>query len=154
MVAVVAIQIMKIPQVIYLGALSHLIATLIPRLSAHPPVQAQCKVHRPWALFHEGTVIINLLIYAYIQEHYSTRKADSLRCQRTEVTQYVSCGTVWSLREQYLPWYKASRKECNIIYPDRSRQCIWMLEHHTLILLQECTNQCQCGSMYVETLCA
>ena len=26
------------------------------RISAHPPVLAQCKVHRPWALFHEGTV--------------------------------------------------------------------------------------------------
>ncbi|MCG8623143.1 MAG: hypothetical protein MJE68_14255, partial [Proteobacteria bacterium] len=25
-------------------------------ISAHPPILAQCKVHRPWALFHEGTV--------------------------------------------------------------------------------------------------
>ena len=29
---------------------------LIPRISAHPPILAQCKVHHPWALFHEGTV--------------------------------------------------------------------------------------------------
>ena len=43
--------------VTYLGALSRMNAILIPRISAHPPILAQCKVHRPWALFREGTVI-------------------------------------------------------------------------------------------------
>ena len=57
-VAAATIQIMKIAWVTYLGALSRLNAILIPRISAHPPVLAQCKVHRPWALFREGTVII------------------------------------------------------------------------------------------------
>ena len=31
-------------------------AIQIPRISAHPPILAQCKVHRPWALFRKGTV--------------------------------------------------------------------------------------------------
>ena len=30
---------------------------LLPRMSAHPPFWAQCKVHRPWALFRETTVL-------------------------------------------------------------------------------------------------
>ena len=42
--------------VIYLGALLRINAILIPRISAHPPILAQCKVHRPWALFREGMV--------------------------------------------------------------------------------------------------
>ena len=50
------IQIVKIAWVTDLGALSRLNATMIPRISAHPPVLAQYKVHRPWALFHEDTV--------------------------------------------------------------------------------------------------
>lgn len=56
MVAAATIRIMKIAWVTYLGALSGLNAILIPRISAHPPILAQCKVHRPWALFREGTV--------------------------------------------------------------------------------------------------
>ena len=55
-VATATIQIMKIAWVIYLGALSHLNMILIPQISAHPPILAQCKVHRPWALFREGMV--------------------------------------------------------------------------------------------------
>ena len=58
MVAAATIRIMKIAWVTYLGALSRLNAILIPRISAHPPILAQCKVHRPWALFREGMVII------------------------------------------------------------------------------------------------
>ena len=54
--AAATIQIMKIAWVTYLGALSRLNAILIPRISAHPPILAQCKVHRSWALFREGTV--------------------------------------------------------------------------------------------------
>ena len=60
MVAAAIIQIMKIAWVTYLGALSRLNAILIPRISAHPPILAQCKVHRPWALFREGTVQLQL----------------------------------------------------------------------------------------------
>ena len=44
------------PFVTYMGALSHIIAILIPRISAHPSILVQCKVHRPWALFREGMV--------------------------------------------------------------------------------------------------
>ena len=47
---------MKLAWVTYLGALSSINAILIPRISAHPPIFAQCKVHRPSALFREGTV--------------------------------------------------------------------------------------------------
>ena len=50
------IQIVKIVWVTYLGALSRLNTTLLPPISAHPLVLAQYKVHRPWALFCEGTV--------------------------------------------------------------------------------------------------
>ena len=60
---------MKIAWITYLGALSHLNATLIPWISAHPPVLAQCKVHRSWALFREGTVIVHasqIILYAQI----------------------------------------------------------------------------------------
>ena len=57
MVAAATIRIMKIAWVTYLGALSRLNAILIPRISAHPPILVQCKVHRPWALFREGTVL-------------------------------------------------------------------------------------------------
>ena len=32
------------------SALSSIKAMLIPRISAHPPILAQCKVHRPWVL--------------------------------------------------------------------------------------------------------
>ena len=56
MVAAAIIRIMKLAWVTYLGALSRINAILIPQISAHPPILAQCKVHRPWALFHEGTV--------------------------------------------------------------------------------------------------
>ena len=58
MVAAATIQIMKIAWVTYLGALLRLNAILTPRISAHPPILAQCKVHCPWALFREGTVYI------------------------------------------------------------------------------------------------
>ena len=58
MVAAATIRIMKIARVTYLGALSRLNALLIPRISAHPPILAQCKVHRLWALFREGTVLL------------------------------------------------------------------------------------------------
>ena len=57
MVAAATIRIMKIAWVTYLGALLRLNAILIARVSAHPPVLAQFKVHRPWALFRKGTVI-------------------------------------------------------------------------------------------------
>ena len=50
------IEIMMLAWVTYLGALSSINTLLIPRISAHPPILAQCKVHRPWALFREGTV--------------------------------------------------------------------------------------------------
>ena len=56
-VAVATIHIMKLAWVTYLGALSRINAILIPRISAHPPILPQCKVHRPWALFREGTVL-------------------------------------------------------------------------------------------------
>ena len=56
MVAAAIIQIMTLAWVTYLGALSRINAILILRISAHPPILAQCKVHRPWALFREGTV--------------------------------------------------------------------------------------------------
>ena len=62
-VAAATIRIVKIAWVTYLGALSRLNAPLIPRISAHPPVLAQCKVYRPWALFREGTVIAKLLLH-------------------------------------------------------------------------------------------
>ena len=55
-VGTATIQIMKIVWVTYLGAFSLLNAILIPRILAHTPVLAQCKVHCPWALFCEGTV--------------------------------------------------------------------------------------------------
>ena len=51
---------MKLARVTYLGALSRINAILIPRISAHPPILSQCKLHRPWALFREGTVILYL----------------------------------------------------------------------------------------------
>ena len=57
MVAAPTIRIMKIAWVTYLGALLRLNAMLVPRISAHPPILTQCKVHRPWALFREGTVL-------------------------------------------------------------------------------------------------
>ena len=47
----------SIAWVTYLGSLSHLTATLIPRISAHPPSLAHCKVHHSWALFCKGTVV-------------------------------------------------------------------------------------------------
>ena len=56
-VAAATIQIMKLAWVTYLGALSRINVILIPRISAHPPILAQCKVHRPWVLFLEGTVV-------------------------------------------------------------------------------------------------
>jgi hypothetical protein len=57
------IRIMKIAWVTYLGALSRVTATLIPGISANPPVQIQCKVHHPWALFREDTVIFRKYMY-------------------------------------------------------------------------------------------
>ena len=70
-VAAATIQIMKLAWVTYLGALSRANTILIPRISAHPPILAQCKVHHPWALFREdaalGTVSwdwIRILIWA------------------------------------------------------------------------------------------
>ena len=56
MVATAIIQIMTIVWATFLGALSRSNAILIPRISAHPPILTQCKVHCPWALFHKGTV--------------------------------------------------------------------------------------------------
>ena len=70
MVAAVIIRIMKLAWETYLGALSRINAILIPRISAHPPILAQCKVHRPWALFREGTVYvtrIRKMLISYIR---------------------------------------------------------------------------------------
>ena len=53
---------MKIVLVTCLGDLSRLNAILIPRISAHPPILAQCKVHRPWALFREGTIHVDTAV--------------------------------------------------------------------------------------------
>ena len=60
-VAAATIQIMKLAWVTYLGTLSRINAILIPQILAHPPILAQCKVHHPWALFHESTVLVNKL---------------------------------------------------------------------------------------------
>ena len=38
----------------------------IPRISAHAPILAQCKVHPPWALFREGT-IFSILHYSLLR---------------------------------------------------------------------------------------
>ena len=59
--------------VTYLGAPSHINAILIPRTLAHPPILAQCKVHRPWALFCDGTVLgqVDLITYRAIVENIS-----------------------------------------------------------------------------------
>ena len=57
MIAAATIQIMRIAWVTYLGALSCLNAILIPQISAHLPILALRKVHRPWAVFHEGMVL-------------------------------------------------------------------------------------------------
>ena len=46
MVAAAIIRITNIVWATYLGALSRLNAILIPRISAHPPILTQCKVHR------------------------------------------------------------------------------------------------------------
>ena len=50
-VATATFQLMKIEWETYLGALLHLNTVLMPRISAHPPILAQCKVHCLWALF-------------------------------------------------------------------------------------------------------
>ena len=42
----------------YLGALSRLNAILILQILALPPILAHCRVHRPWALFREDTVLV------------------------------------------------------------------------------------------------
>ena len=61
-VAATTTQIMKLAWGTYLGALSCINVILIPQISAHPPILAQRKVHRLWALFREGTAI--LLFYS------------------------------------------------------------------------------------------
>ena len=62
MLAAVIIRIRKLAWVTYMGALSRINAILIPRISAHPPILAQSKVHRPWALFREGTVHVMAVV--------------------------------------------------------------------------------------------
>ena len=47
LVAAATIHIINLAWVTYLGALSHINAILIPRILAHLPILAQCKVHRP-----------------------------------------------------------------------------------------------------------
>ena len=64
-------SIMKTPLVIYLGALSCLTATLIPQVSAHPPVWAQYKVHCPCALFHDSTVVVSCGTASALSEVYN-----------------------------------------------------------------------------------
>ena len=61
MVAAAIIRIRKLAWVTYLGALSRINTILIPQISAHPPILAQCKVHHPWALFREGMVYVRCL---------------------------------------------------------------------------------------------
>ena len=61
-VAAATTQIMRLARVTHLGALSRIKVILIPQISAHPPMLAKCKVHRLWALFREGTII--LLFYS------------------------------------------------------------------------------------------
>ena len=54
---IVAAATMILVWVTYLGALSRINTILIPQISAHPPILAQCKMHNPWALFREGMVL-------------------------------------------------------------------------------------------------
>ena len=52
----------------YLHYFAHFVVlNMMPAVLAHPPVWALCKVHCPWALFRETTV---LHIIAYIQYKY------------------------------------------------------------------------------------
>ena len=76
-VAAATIRIMKIAWVTYLGTLSRLNALLITRISAHPPILAQCKVHRPWALFCEGTVFVSMKVL-FKDEKYTSKTIDIL----------------------------------------------------------------------------
>ena len=57
MVAAAIIWIIKAAWATYMGTLLRLNVILIPRISAHPQILTQCKVHSPWALFREGMVI-------------------------------------------------------------------------------------------------
>ena len=59
---------MKLAWVTYLGALSSINAILILRISAHLQILAQCKVHRPRALFREGTVYVTVYVQWRIQD--------------------------------------------------------------------------------------
>ena len=83
MVAAATIQIMKLAWVTYLGALSRINAILIPRISAHPPILAQCKAHRPWALFslsrgystckYVGVVMCHTIAYPLLSAYMYSR---------------------------------------------------------------------------------
>ena len=66
---------MKLAWVTYLGALSRINAILIPRISAHPPILAQRRVHRPWALFREGTVYIYISFAQFIPVYVGLAQA-------------------------------------------------------------------------------
>ena len=48
-------------------------AILVPQISAHPPILAQCKVHRLWAVFCEGTV----LYFIFTTNFWDTKKFPS-----------------------------------------------------------------------------
>ena len=63
-IAPATIHIIKIAWVTYLGALSRINTILVPRISAHPPILAQYKGHRPWALFREGMVLRGVVAIA------------------------------------------------------------------------------------------
>ena len=64
----------------YLGTLSRINTILMPRIWAHPPFLAQCKVHRPWALFHEGTVLLLILMFLCIGEYSVTNYLGYIYC--------------------------------------------------------------------------
>ena len=84
MVAAAIIRIRKLAWVTYLGTLSCINAIPIPQISAHPPILAHCKVHRPWALFREGTVLIKITV------NYKTR----MYCADSQLVTVISSFSV------------------------------------------------------------
>ena len=79
---------MKLVWVTYMGTLSHINAILIPQISAHPPVLAQCKVHRPWTLFRERTVFASVHLLTV-----SRRGKPVYIRECVSAAVFVECGT-------------------------------------------------------------
>ena len=134
---------MKIAWVTYLDTLSCINAILIPRISAHPPILAQCKVHRPWALFREGTVYLGYV--ANISTGKTLKNLMRINCEGNKIIPraYSNYGALGRLRihpsgATILYRMRRSMETLHLCPREIEVECLWVC-----VRIEHCRNMIQ-----------